>query len=191
MAHAGDGQGAAAHAHEPARDRNVDHHRAHERIARTDKQPPHQHELDETLRLTEADKAGAGNQTAGRHQPASAVAVHQRADHGRCRRADENLAGTDEREHTAGNAEVGGQRFEKYAQRAGDRKRRSDVGEKADDDDNPAVIERLSFRRLFEQRRDGHSQLVARIAAKLQARRLSVAWALDECCFTAMNSRLQ
>jgi hypothetical protein len=58
----------------------------------------------------------------------------------------------DEQEHTAENAEVGGQRFEKNAQRAEDRKCRGDVGEKADDDDDPAVIERLSFRRLLEQR---------------------------------------
>ncbi len=143
MAHAGDGQGAAAHAHEPARDRNVDHHGAHQRIAGTDEQPTHQHELDETLRLTEADKAGAGNQTAGRHQPAPAPAVHQRADHWRRRSADENLAGADQRKSAAGNAEIGGQRFEKYAQRAGDRKCRGDVGEKADDDDDPAVVERL------------------------------------------------
>jgi hypothetical protein len=45
------------------------------------------------------------------------------------------------------------------------------VGEKADDDDNPAVVERLSFRRLFEQRSDGHPQFVTRIAAKLQGAR--------------------
>ena len=109
-----------------------------------------------SLRLTEADKAGAGNQTARRHQPAPAVAVHQRADHRRRRSADENLAGTDQRKRAAGNAEIGGQRFEKYAQRAGDRKCRGDVGEKADDDDDPAVIERLSLCRLLEQRRNGH-----------------------------------
>jgi hypothetical protein len=45
------------------------------------------------------------------------------------------------------------------------------VGEKADDDDDPAVVERLFVCRLLEQRENGHPFLVARIAAKLQGER--------------------
>src|SRR4051794_11076609 len=68
----------------------------------------------EVARLADAYEAGSGDQAAHRHQPAAAVAVDQRADHRRGGGADQNLAGADQRKSAARDAEIGGQRFQKY-----------------------------------------------------------------------------
>ena len=79
VAHARQGEGAAAHADEPARDGDIDYHRAHERVARADEEPAENCKLPKIPRLTEEQKARAGNQAAGGHKPPSAMPIQNGA----------------------------------------------------------------------------------------------------------------
>ena len=115
VAHAGESEGATAHAHEPLGNGYIHHHRAHERVARTDQDPANHRKLPKISRLTKQEKTHSRDQTAGGDEPPAAVAVQESANHRRRRRADQDLSGANERENAAGNSQVLRERFEKDA----------------------------------------------------------------------------
>ncbi len=89
--------------------------------------------------MAEEKVADSDDGRADRHQPASAIAIHQGADQ-RCETgADDSLSGTEQREYAARNRQLACQRFEKDAECACERERRCNIGEKTDTDDVPAI----------------------------------------------------
>ena len=91
------------------------------------------------LDLAQQNETEARRQRAAGHQPTAAVAIDQRPDQRRHRRADEDFSRAQQRKQTARYGQVLGQRFKKDAERARHVKRASDMREKADGDDVPAV----------------------------------------------------
>ena len=69
-----------APAHKPLGDDDVDDHVAHHRITAAHQRQTNGRELIEAVDVTEKEVADADDDRADRHQPAPAVAIHQRAD---------------------------------------------------------------------------------------------------------------